>query len=180
MTIIAYRKTPTAERGVYKYHSVTGAVVLISCENVNLEMIRLLHRMDDNEVNNNIKNSRPTLTAEQKKAIVEWEEQHPGEEVPKNWNLSLDGLLHTDNADHSSYMKELADMQTGDGCDPLRELLHEWIAEMSPDTQKLFHMLYIEERTQSEVALEFGISQRAVSKRKQKLENALHEKYQKR
>jgi len=176
MTIITYRKTPTAERGVYNYHSVTGAVVHISCENVSPEMIQLLHRMDDNEVYNNIKNNRTRPTAAQRKAIAEWEEQHPGEEAPTNWNLSLDGLLDGDNPDHSSYMKELADMQIRDECDPLRELLHEWIAEMPPDSQKLFHMLYIEEKTQAEIALEFGISQKAVSKRKQKLENDLRER----
>ncbi len=55
--------------------------------------IKSLHSIDDAEVYNIIKNSRPQLESWQNKAIEDWKAQHPGEEPEKNWNLSMDGLM---------------------------------------------------------------------------------------
>lgn len=172
MSKFNYRKTPAAKRGVYEYHFVTG-ICQITIEQVGADMLHRLHLLDDNEVYNNIKNSRPKLETRQKKAIKEWEEQHPGEKVPKNWNLSLDGLLETKDADHSSYMKKIADMRATETADPCRELLYECVEYLNADAQKLFYLRYCQELTQKEIAQIFGLSQMTISKRLQKLDNIL-------
>lgn len=43
-------------------------------------------------------------------SIAEWKVTHPGEEPEKNWNLSLDGLMKTENPDVSIYAKQLTEM----------------------------------------------------------------------
>lgn len=40
-------------------------------------------------ITSNVKNGHPKMTAEQKAAKKEWEEAHPGEKYPMDWNLSL-------------------------------------------------------------------------------------------
>ena len=104
-----FRKTESTKRGNYVYHFANGDTSVIDAADVGEELIRFLHSSDDAIVYNNIKNSRPKVQEWQKVGIEQWKEQHPGEEVPKNWNLSLDGLSQTEDADHSSYMKELAE-----------------------------------------------------------------------
>lgn len=94
------KKTRQDQRGVYRYpvDALDGRggyrrsynVVRPGESGVTEVWIRDLHRMDDNEVANNIKNGHPKLTAEQKAAKKEWEEAHPGEKFDMNWNLSLD------------------------------------------------------------------------------------------
>lgn len=170
-----FRKTPTSERGTYRFHSATGETFVITPKEVGEENIRLLHAADDAIVYNNIKNSRPQIQDWQKPGIEQWKAQHRGEEVPKNWNLSMDGLTQTEDADHSSYMKELAEKTMDVAEDPMKELLYEMLMELPEESQQLYQLYYIDELSQQDIADVFGVSQNTISKRIRKLEATLTE-----
>ena len=166
-----FRKTPTKERNTYTYHFNDGSVSVIPADGETEVWIKALHSSDDSIVYNNIKNSRPPVEEWQKEAIRQWKEKHPGEEVPKNWNLSLDGLKETEDVDHSSYMKEI--VEKTDEADPLMELLHDVVADLPEDEKKLYVLRYQYELSQKAIAAEFGVSQNTVSKRLRKLEEKI-------
>jgi len=126
------------------------------------------------EVYNNIKNSRPQLEPWQKKALEEWKAQHPGEEPDKNWNLSMDGLMMTENPDTSIYAKQLAEM-TVEEPDPQKELLYEKLAELPEEDQELYRLYYIEEHLQEQIAKMKGVSQNSVSKKLRRIARQLTE-----
>lgn len=180
-----FRKTRQDKRGTYRFEFTAmdekGNYFLDSVElkpgeeGVTELWIKMLHSMDDSLVNNNIKNGKPKVEDWQKAGIEQWKKQHPGEEVPKNWNLSLDGLTQTEDADHSKYMKEISEKTMEEEMDPLKELLYECLEEMDEDAQKLYKLFYLERQSQKDIAEVFGISQMAVSKRLKKLEEALKE-----
>ena len=94
-------KTQLFISGNYVYRFNDGTVSVIAEGSEAEVWIQSLHSLDDAEVYNNIKNSRPQLESWQKKALEEWKAQHPGEEPEKNWNLSMDGLMMTENPDTS-------------------------------------------------------------------------------
>ena len=174
-----FRKTPTSERDNYRHQSATGETFVITPEEVGEENIRLLHAADDAIVYNNIKNKRPQVQDWQKPGIEQWKAQHPGEEVPKNWNLSIDGLTQTEDADHSSYMKELAEKTMDVEEDPHKEILYEVLGQMSKEDQQLYQMYYLEGLSQQAIAEILEVSQNTISKRVRRLEAALTEQCRK-
>lgn len=171
-----FRKTPAGQRVSYCYESVTGEKFRISAEECGAETVSLLHRMDDSEVRNNLSAGKPAIQKWQEGAVRQWKEQHPGEEMPKNWVLSLDSLTGEDGcgmADGSRYMKQAVDRAAEEDRDPLKELLHECVGELDGDSRRLYRMYYVEGLTQARIAEACGVSQMAVSKRLKKLEAAL-------
>lgn len=168
-----FRKTETIKRGNYVYHFANGETSVINAADVGEELIRFLHSSDDSIVYNNIKNSRPKAQEWQKAGIEQWKEQHPGEKVPKNWNLSLDGLSQTEDADHSSYMKVLSEKIMDAENDPYREILYEVLEELSEDEQQLYQMYYLDGLSQTDIADVLDKSQNCISKRIRKLETTL-------
>ena len=95
------RKTPAAKRTTYTYPIYDGSTITLipGKDGITEEFIVLLHHLDDAEVRNNLKNGRPELTAEEKQAVKEWENAHPGEKAPRNWNLSIDYVMSDDEHD---------------------------------------------------------------------------------
>ena len=169
-----FRKTPTSERDKYVYRFNDGTVSVIA-EGSEAEIwIKSLHSFDDAEVYNNIKNSRPQLEDWQKKAVEEWKAQHPGEEPEKNWNLSMDGLMKTENQDTSIYARQLAEMAMEEP-DPQRELLYEKVAELSADDQELYLLYFSEGYSQEEIAKIKGVSQNTISKKIRRITKKLTE-----
>ena len=136
--------------------------------------IKSLHSFDDAEVYNNIKNSRPQIEAWQKKALEECKAQHPGEEPDKNWNLSMDGLMMTENQDTSVYAKQLAE-KTAEESDPLKELLYEMVSMLPEEDQDLYRLYYTEGYSQKEIAEIKGASQNTVSKKLRRIKKQLTE-----
>ena len=169
-----FRKTPTNERGNYVYRFNDGTVSVITEGSEAEVWIKSLHSFDDAEVYNNIKNSRPQLEPWQKKALEEWKAQHPGEETEKNWNLSMDGLMMTENPDTSIYAKQLAEMMAEEP-DPQKELLYEKLSELSKDDQELYRLYYTEGYSQEEIAEMKGVSQNTVSKKLRRIKKQLTE-----
>ena len=169
-----FRKTPTSERDNYVYRFDDGKISVIAEGSEAEVWIKLLHSFDDANVYNNIKNSRPRLEPWQKKAQEEWKAQHPGEEPDKNWNLSMDGLMMTENPDTSVYAKQLAEM-TAEEPDPLKELLYEKLSELSYKDQELYRLYYVEEYSQKEIAKMKGVSQNTISKKLRRIAKQLTE-----
>lgn len=169
-----FRKTPTSKRGNFVYRFNDGTVSVIAKGSGTEVWIKSLHSFDDAEVYNNIKNSRPQLESWQKKALEEWKAQHPGEEPDKNWNLSMDGLMITENPDTSVYAKQLAEM-TADEPDPQKKLLYEKLSELAEEDQELYRFYYIEEYSQEQIAKMKGVSQNTVSKRLRRIAKQLTE-----
>ena len=149
------RKTRQDQRNVYRYP--------VSVEDGRTEVwIQDLHRMDDNEVTNNIKNGHPKLTPEQKAKKKEWEEAHPGEKYPIDWNLSLDYIAgDTDDGglDKSSVL-------AGASYDPFDEdvpdevlKLRKIAAEKMTDRQRqAYQLIGLEGYSRTEAAKIMGVS----------------------
>ncbi len=169
-----FRKTPTNERGNYVYRFNDGTVSVIAEGSEAEVWIQSLHSLDDAEVYNNIKNSRPQLEAWQKKALEEWKAQHPGEEPEKNWNLSMDGLMMTENPDTSVYARQLAE-KTAEESDPLKELLYEMVSMLPEEDRDLYRLYYTEGYSQEEIAEMKGVSQNTVSKKLRRIKKQLTE-----
>lgn len=171
-----FRKTPTTERDNYVYRFNDGTVSVIAEGSEAEVWIKSLHSFDAAEVYNNIKNSRPQLEPWQKKALEEWKAQHPGEEPDKNWNLSMDGLMMTEDPDTSVYAKQLAEM-TAEEPDPQKELLYEKLSELPEEDQELYRLYYIEEYSQEQIAKMKGVSQNTVSKKLRRIAKQLTEMF---
>lgn len=169
-----FKKTPTSERDNYVYRFNDGIVSVIAEGDEAAVWLKSLHSFDDAEVYNNIKNSRPQIEAWQKKALEEWKAQHPGEEPDKNWNLSMDGLMMTENQDTSVYAKQLAE-KTAEESDPLKELLYEMVSMLPEEDQDLYRLYYTEGYSQEEIAEMKGVSQNTVSKKLRRIRKQLTE-----
>ena len=85
------QKTRLDKRGAYTFQFNDGTSVTLRPgeDGVTEADIKVLHSLDDAEVYNNIKNSRPPMTEAEKAAKKQWEAEHPGERYPANWNLSF-------------------------------------------------------------------------------------------
>ena len=169
-----FRKTPTSKRGNFVYRFNDGTVSVIAKGSGTEVWIKSLHSFDDAEVYNNIKNSRPQLEPWQRKTLEEWKAQHPGEEPDKNWNLSMDGLMITENPDTSVYAKQLAEM-TADEPDSQKKLLYEKLSELPEEDQELYRLYYIEEYSQEQIAKMKGVSQNTISKKLRRIRKQLTE-----
>lgn len=169
-----FRKTPTSERDMYVYRFNDGTFSVIAEGSEAEVWIKSLHSFDDAEVYNNIKNSRPQLEPWQKKALEEWKAQHPGEEPNKNWNLSMDGLMKTENQDTSIYAKQLAEMAAEEP-DPQKELLYEKLSELPAEDQELYMLYFVEGYLQDEIAKMKGVSQNTISKKIRRITKKLTE-----
>lgn len=169
-----YRKAPTGKRDNYVYKFNDGTVSVIAESDEAAVWIESLHSFNDAEVYSNIKNSRPQLEYWQKKTLEEWKAQHPGEKPEKNWNLSMDGLMMTENPDTSTYVKKFAEM-TAEQPDPQKKLFYEKLSELPDDDQELYRLYYIEEYSQEEIAKMKGVSQNTIFKKLRRIKKHLAE-----
>lgn len=175
-----FRKTRQEERGVYRYPiSVDDGkggyreeyITIKPGEDGVTEMdIKSLHALDDSEVYYNIKNSRPQLTTEEKIAVKDWEDKHPGEEIPKNWNLSIESLEDEGiSQDKSSVLAKAAYSPLEDvplDIDRLREV----VQLLTPEQQEIYRRVLIEGEPAQDVAAEMGIpSKQAMNNRLNKI-----------
>lgn len=167
------KKTRQDQRGVYRYpvdvpdgkggYRRTYNVIKPGEDGVTEVMIQDLHRMDDNEVTNNVRNGHPKLTAEQKAAKKEWEEAHPGEKYPMDWNFSLNYIVEGCEDGDVSKSSVLA----GASYDPFENMdvpdevlkLREIAANKMTDRQRqAYELIGLEEHTITEAAKIMGVS----------------------
>ena len=157
---------------MYRFND--GMVSVITEESVEEVWIKSLHSFDDAEVYSNIKNSRPPLDMVQKRDVEKWKAQHPGEEPEKNWNLSMDGLMKTENPDASIYAKQLSGMAAGNP-DPMKDLLYEMLSELPAEDQELYYLYFNAGYSQEEIGEMKGVSQNTISKRIRRIKKTLTE-----
>ena len=167
------KKTRQDQRGVYRYpvdvpdgkggYRRTYNVIKPGEDGVTEVLIQDLHRMDDNEVTNNVKNGHPKMTAEQKAAKKAWEEAHPGEKYPMDWNLSLnyefdrceDGDVSKSSVLSGASYDPFADMDVPDEVLKLREIAAN---KMTDRQRQAYELIGLEERTITEAAKIMGVS----------------------
>lgn len=159
------KKTKQSDRGVYRYpvqvedgrggYRTAYNVIKPGEDGITEVMIKSLHAMDDHEVYLNVKNGHPPMTAEQKAAKKEWEEEHPGEKYTMNWNLSLDYIASEDDVevDKSSVL-------AGASYDPFDEeevslevqRLRDVVATMTDRQKQVYQLVLLEEYSFTDAA----------------------------
>lgn len=166
------KKTRKDQRGVYRYevdvpdgkggYRRTYNVIKPGEDGVTEVMIQDLHRMDDNWVTCNVRNGHPKLTPEQKVAKKEWEEAHPGEKYPMDWNLSLDyiaGECEDGDLDSSSVLSSASydpfeEMEVSDEVLKLRKIV---ATKMTDRQRQAYELIGLQEHTITEAAKIMGI-----------------------
>lgn len=172
------RKTPQRERGIYTYHFGDGRKVTIKPgeEGVTEEFIKQLHSLDDSEVYYNHKNWHRPISEQERQAIKEWEEKHPGEKYTEVWNLSLDSVFEEDgNQDKSILLVDNTTMEeeTSDEVDRLREV----VSRMTEKQQRVYELHFIEGYSLTEVAAITNTSIPSVHKHKEKILKFIKENF---
>lgn len=186
-TTYTYEFTEMAENGEY----ITRTETLRPGENGVTELdIRLLHNLDDREVNNNIKNLRPKTTDAKKAERAAWIERYKAdflakygyiptaddiryaisERYPKNWALPLN-LFDVDegNGDTHDCHSELTDTTAVLAPDETLpagiQRVREIVATCTEKQQEAYRLVYIEGFSQKEVARITGCSAPAITQR---------------
>ena len=170
------RKTPTKQRGTYTYVTAEGCKIVLRPgeEDVTAVHIKVLHSLDDAEVYNNIKNARPEPSEAEKQQMRKWEDQHPGEKAPRNWNLSLDASL-TDEDDSATLGDMVAAPEKTDS--PEVERLRQIVAAMTERQKQVYQLHLIEGFSVKETAAILGMSSPAVTKHKQRIIEIIKENF---
>ena len=168
---MGFRKTQWNKRGTYTYESVTGEkfVMRPGEKEVTQADIKRLHASDDAILYNDITNSRPPMSDEEKERKRQWEAEHPGEKYPANWNLSLDHMGYEDNGDDDldkSRALVAACTETRFSCeeDTAEELMEKHLHFLTPIQRKVFYLREVEEYTGKEIARMLNVSEANVSK----------------
>lgn len=176
-----FYKTNSNYRTTYTYKSATGEKITLAPGDVDgevtAELIKFLHSLDDAEIYNNRKNCRPPLSDEEKAMIREWEESHPGEEVPKNWTLSLDAFSEDADSDmdRSDLMREVYDRSHAENLATAR--LEEVIDAMPYKQRQAFVLVELDGYSMTETADKMGCSIANVSKLVARAKTYIQESY---
>ena len=120
-----------------------------------------IYSLDDVEVYNNLKNSRPPLTDAEKVEKKKWEAEHPGERYPANWNLSFDYMAgddgDEDKLDKSRIFAETCTyMETEDESE--KEMLDRILWFLTDIQREVYRLVKIVGHTQTEAADILGTS----------------------
>ena len=163
------RKTPAAKRTTYTYPIYDGSTITLipGKDGIIEEFIVLLHHLDDAEVRNNLKNGRPELTAEEKQAVKEWENAHPGEKAPRNWNLSIDYVMSDD--EHDSEKATIENIPDGSEVSPEVEMLRAAVETMSERQKQVYELHYLRGFNVKETAAILGMSSPTVTAHKKRI-----------
>ncbi len=180
-----YKKTPMNERGHYAYYIYTetkkgiwrkkmvtdlhpGDVFLNKDgveEVITEEIIDILHKSDDHLVYNNNKNAKPPLTKWQYECLVKWKEAHPCEDVPKNYNASIDFILDTDESDFDTEQSHIAAACAVYPSVDFELMVEEGLNALSKEERDIFIAICIEHRKGCELAKKLGLSEATISRR---------------
>jgi len=171
-------KTPLKERGTYTYHFDNGTKITIKPgeDGVTEEIIKKLHALDDSEVYYNNKNWHRPISDEERQAIKEWEEKHPGEKYNEVWNLSIDSVFEEDGSQDKSILladTSLIDEEVSDEVEELRAV----VSKMTERQKQVYELLFIEEYSLTEVAAILKISIPVVSRHRDKVLKFIKENF---
>lgn len=203
-----FHKTNQSERGVYRYpvdvpdgkggYVRTYNVIRPGENGVTEADIATLHRIDDNEVNNNIRNSKPKISETDKIAVRNWREKfvfdfkakygyEPNSEdiayfqekaFPKNWSVSID--VSADDGiddDKSRVCAESAYEPDYDTNLDYQRVL-EIVSLLNEEQQEIFRRVFINGESQAAVARSMGIENRqSLTKRIARIKEQIKKKF---
>lgn len=178
------RKTRSDERGTYTYECGYGSSVTLKPGEYGVTELHIdyLNRLDDREVDGYWRYIRPKRTAEEKSKIEEWKQnyiekfkiEHGYEPLPEyveyvvkeafpmKYATSLNAYETEDKNLFLVNAKMLTDVV--EDADSRMERLHEVVKALNPYHQELYQDLVINQKSQTEVAAERGVSKQAISK----------------
>lgn len=169
-------KTRSNQRNTYIYTDALGVRHTLKPGDVDLdsgyvlteEDIKRLHRMDDNEVYNNVKNTKRPVEEWEKPFIEEWKKAHPNEDLPSRSHVSLDAEGEDDegiNDDADKGYLGDASLAVTEKEDPMLDRLHEVVEMLRPDQQELYRRIITDEENPSAIAKELGVDKSAITHR---------------
>lgn len=171
-------KTNSGNRSTYTYTDAMGKTYTIkpgdkdpiTGQIVTEDMIWLLHQMDDNEVNNNVKSTRVPVQEWEEPIIAEWKAEHPGEDMPTRMHVSIDDAGEgmdggEGDAEKGFIAKASVEAFRAGEESPMIERLHEVITMLRPDQQELYRRIVIEGENACDIARELGTDSSAVRHR---------------
>lgn len=179
-----FKKTRSDKRGTYTFYFDDGSSATIRPgeDGVTEADIKILHSLDDAEVYNNIKNSRPSMTAVEKEEKKKWEAEHPGEKYPVNWNLSFD-YMAGDDGDENKLDKSYINSECCTWMDTEGESEEEMICRILwflTDIQRdVYRFVKLKGFTQTEVADILGTSISNINKHLKKAVKRIEEQKEK-
>lgn len=147
-----FRKTKQSDRFNYRYYDQNGNIIQTlrpGQDGVTAEDIKQLHALDDAEVYNNIKNSKPSISLSSDQDT----------EKQTAWNVSFDQFVSEEEseetfslAEHDLLSRELE----------VNEQLHEALEQLNPEQKHLVQKIFFENQTLSELAKEKDVSVAAI------------------
>jgi len=168
-------KTRSDKRSTYTYTSSTGKKKTLcpgidpdTGELITEEDIKRLHRMDDNEVYNNVKNTRPPIQEWEKPILEAWKKAHPDMDPPTRMHISLDNTGEDDEGTERDSDKRLlakASMTAMESGNPMVERLHEVVETLRPDQQELYRRIVVDGESPEDIAAEYGVGRTAIVNR---------------
>lgn len=170
-------KTRSDKRSTYTYTDAKGEKYTIKPGDIDPdtgyvlteEDIRRLHRMDDNEVYNNVKNAKRPVEDWEKPYIEEWKKTHPYDDLPGRSHVSLDAEGEDDegidNDADKGYLGDASLTVAEKEDNPRLDRLHEVIEMLRPDQQELYHRIVVDEESMADVAEELGLDSSAIRHR---------------
>ena len=183
-------KTAWNNRKVYVYENIMSKPDRIYAGMVDKETgyvfteedVRRLHAMDDAEVYNNRKNSKPKVQAWEEAGIEEWKKAHPDEDLPSKTVLSLEDLFENENGEGADEDKcgtlgrasMLAYQEKA--VSPQVEAMREIVMEMGEKYWSIYALHIIEGRTFAEIALVLGIGTTTVKDHFKKITRRIESK----
>lgn len=190
------RKTPSNNRNIYVYKFSDGTSVTLEAGKGGITEIDIqaLHRFDDREVYNNVKNLHPARTKEEKQKISIWKNHYIAEferlhrysptddvvrnavmdEFPLNYSLSLNAFDDECEEGKNPIQSMIYGIAEKDESNNLEvERLHEVTRFLSPYQQKIYQMIVNEEMSQVDVADKLGVSKQAINKTWKNIQNKI-------
>lgn len=169
-------KTRSSKRSTYTYRFGNGESKTLKPGTVDPatgyilseEDIQRLHRMDDREVDNNLKNAKPPIQPWEKRLIEEWKKAHPYEDLPSRSNVSLDAIDEDDEGiddDAGKGYLGAASLVMMEQEDPMVERLLEVVEMLRPDQKELLRRIVYEEEGMADVAEDMGLESSVIRHR---------------
>lgn len=168
-------KTRSNQRSSYTYTDAMGRRHILkpgihpdTGELITEETIKILHRMDDREVENNVKNTRTSVQDWEKPILEAWKKDHPDMDLPTRLHISIDISVESDEGKEEDTDKGLvakASMAAEKTEDPMIERLHEVVEMLRPDQQELYRRIVVDEISMADVARELGLDSSAIRHR---------------
>jgi len=166
-------KTGSKYRANYSYEDVFGEKYTlhpgdtdpITGEMITAEWIAMLHRLEDNEVYNNLKNTRLPIQKWERPVWKKWRAEHPDQDPPRRLHVSMDAVSDEEDDSNQRYMAEASIAVMKRQEDALQERLREAVEMLDPERRELYRRLVENEEDTQTVASDYGVDPSAIRHR---------------